>query len=166
MWNLLKESLARSEIYEKNRNGSVYPLPYWKTRWCENKQTAEWVAKIWQKYFTFVKHLMTLLKSTQPKNNKSYDSLITVVNDPLVCAKLNIGEMLLWKFKEVFSILLWGGLLWCLLEKFILKETLAKPNSGRKELKVKQRMSTFRNMLVKLILDLLVSFKLQNIKRK
>ena len=60
---------------------------------------------------------MTLPKSIQPKNNKSYDGLITVVTDHLVCAKLKFAEMLLWKFMEevfkliipwfLFSVLLW-----------------------------------------------------------
>ena len=63
---------------------------------------------------------MTLLMSVRPKN-KSYDGLITVVTDPLVCTKLRFAEMLLWKFNKfprgfqtdnpmvLFSMLLWRG---------------------------------------------------------
>ena len=78
---------------------------------------------------------MTLPKSIQPKNNKSYDGLITVVTDLLVCAKLKFAEMLSWKFNKFlrgfqtdnpmvpfFYVTLEGLLQW-LMEKFILKET-------------------------------------------
>ena len=41
MWNLLKESPAKREIYKKISSGNVCPLTYCKARWCENDQTAE-----------------------------------------------------------------------------------------------------------------------------
>ena len=43
---------------------------------------------------------MTMPKYIQPKNSKNYDGLITVVTDPLVCAKLKFAEMLLSKFNK------------------------------------------------------------------
>ena len=70
MWNLLKESPASKEIYNTITNGNVHPLPYCRTRWCEQ------AAETWAKYCKFVEHLMTLPKSIKPKNNKSYDSLL------------------------------------------------------------------------------------------
>ena len=94
MWNLLKESPTRRKIYEKITNGLVYSLHYCKTRWCENEETGERAAEMQPKYCKFVEHSMNLPKSIQPKNNKSYDNLITVVTDPLVCAKLKFVEML------------------------------------------------------------------------
>ena len=71
-------------MYEKITDANVHPLPFCKTRWCENEQTAEGAAELWPKYCKFVEHLMTLPKSIQPKNNKGYDGLITVVTDALV----------------------------------------------------------------------------------
>ena len=115
---------------------------------------------------------MTLPKSIQPKNNKSYDGLITVVTDPLVCGKLKFAEMLSWKFDKFdnpmvpFLYVTLERLLRWLREKNILKETFAKADSGRQLLKINPKMSTFKNLLIKVILDLLLSFKLQNIKRK
>ena len=70
MWNLLKESPASKDIYNTITNGNVHPLPYCRTRWCEQ------AAETWAKYCKFVEHLMTLPKSIKPKNNKSYDSLL------------------------------------------------------------------------------------------
>ena len=40
---------------------------------------------------------MMLSKSIQPKNNKSYDGLITVVTNPLVWATLKFAEITSWK---------------------------------------------------------------------
>ena len=85
---------------------------------------------------------MTLPKSIQPKNNKSYDGLITVVTDPLVCGKLKFAEMLSWKFDKFDNpmvpflyVTLERFLRW-LREKNILKETFAKADSGRQLLKI------------------------------
>ena len=143
MWNLLKESPARREIYEKISNGNVYPLPYCKTRWYENEESAEQAAEIWPKNCEFMEHLMTYPKSIQAKNNISYDDLIAVKAGPLVCAKLKFAKMHLWKFSNPMFPFLYvslGGLLrWWLLDKFILKETLAKGDSGRKLLKIKPK---------------------------
>ena len=148
MWNLLKESPARREIYKEITNGNVYPLSYCNTTWCENKQTTERAAEIWPKCSKFVEHLMVLPKPIQPKNNKSYTGLITVVIDPLVCANLKLAEMLLWKFikflrgfqtdNPIVRVLYFTleGLLRWLLEKLILKETLAKFDSAAKLLKI------------------------------
>ena len=33
IWNLLKESPVRREIYEKITSSNIYSLPYYKTRW-------------------------------------------------------------------------------------------------------------------------------------
>ena len=85
MWNLLKESPDRREIYEKITNGNVYPLPYCKTRWCENEQTFEPAAEIRLKYCKFVKYLMTL---PHQRTTKLWSPV------PLVCAKLKFAEML------------------------------------------------------------------------
>ena len=86
--------------------------------------------------------------------------------------------MFLWKFNKFlrelqadnpmvpFLYFTFEGLLRWLLEKFILKEILAKADSGVKLKRSTQKMSTFRNLLVKLKLDLLLSCELQNIKRK
>ena len=86
--------------------------------------------------------------------------------------------MFLWKFNKFlrelqvdnpmvhFLYFTFEGLLRWLLEKFILKEILAKADSGVKLKRSTQKMSTFRNLLVKLKLDLLLSYELQNIKRK
>ena len=43
---------------------------------------------------------MSLPKSKQPKNNKSYDGLVSVVSDPLLRAKFKFVEMLSWKFNK------------------------------------------------------------------
>ena len=100
---------------------STKKLPYCEIRWCENEQTHVIAAEIWPRYCKFVELLMTLPKSIQPKSNKRYDGLITVVTDTLVCAKLKFAEMLSWKFNKVlrgfqtdnpmvsFLYLLWRG---------------------------------------------------------
>ena len=148
MWNLLKESPARREVYERITKADVYPLPYCKTRWCESEQTAERAAEIWSNYQKFSKHLMSLPKSKQSKNNKSYDGLVSVISDTLICVKFKFVEMLSWKFNKflrgfqtdypmvpfLYSAL--EDLLRWLMERFVLEETLAKADSGRKRLKI------------------------------
>ena len=91
---------------------------------------------------------MSLPKSKQPKNNKSYAGLVSVVSDPLLCAKFKFVEMLSSKFNKflrgfqtdypmvpfLYSAL--EDLLRWLMGTFVLEETLAKADSGRKRLKI------------------------------
>ena len=52
----------------------------------------------------FVKHLILLPNSKQPKNNKSYEGLVSAVFDLILCAKFKFVEMLSWKFKEFLRV--------------------------------------------------------------
>ena len=98
------------------------------------------------------------------------------MTDPLVSAQLKFAEMLLWKVSKFLTgfqtdnpmvpflyFTLERLLLW-LLEKVILKETLAKADSGKKLFKINSKDFNIQKHVDRRNLQL--SFKLQNIKRK
>ena len=80
----------------------------------------------------FLKHLISLPKSKQPKNNRSYDGLVNAVFYLLLYARFKFVEMPSRKFLEIFKRAdLWSyffsglkDLLRWLIEKSVLKDTL------------------------------------------
>ena len=149
MHALLADAPARRGIFETVTGASKYPENFCKTRWCENEKCAKKAAEIWTEYKTFLRHMMGLKKSEQPKNSKCFDGLVAVVNDPLMRAKFRFAECVSWKLNEYLrgfqndnpmlpfvceeleSLLRW------FLEKFILKDTLSKADTIKKIIAIK-----------------------------
>ena len=98
MWKLLSDSPARREEYLKLSISGKFPLKFCATCWVENEDTAERAMLVWPDIILLINHFLSLSKSKQPKNNKSYDRLVKVFKDKLVPLKLMF-------FKEVAAIL-------------------------------------------------------------
>ena len=98
MWKLLSDSPARRDEYLKLRISEKFPLKFCATRWVENEDTAERAMLVWPYIILLINHFLSLSKSKQPKNNKSYDRLVKVFKDKLVALKLSF-------FKEIAAIL-------------------------------------------------------------
>ena len=137
MWFLLK--VQRGEKCMRLTESKIYPLPYCKTRWCENENTAPGAAEIWSFYWKVLVHLMSLQRSKQPNAN------------PLLCAKLKFVEKVSWKLNTFlrhfqtdnpmvpFLYFSLEDLLRWLMEKFVLKDTLEKADTARKLLKIRPK---------------------------
>ena len=98
MWKLLSDSPARRDEYLKLSVSGKFPLKYCAIRWVENEDTAEGAMLVWPDIILLINHFLSLSKSKQPKNNKSYDRLVKVFKDKLVSLKLML-------FKEISAIL-------------------------------------------------------------
>ena len=100
MWKLLSDSPVRREEYLKLSISGKFPLKFCATCWVENEDTAERASRmlVWPDVILLINHFLSLSKSKQPKNNKSYDQLVKVFKDKLVPLKLMF-------FKEVAAIL-------------------------------------------------------------
>ena len=98
MWKLLSDSPARRDEYLKLSVSGKFPLKFCATRWVENEDTAERAMLVWPDIILLINHFLSLSKSKQPKNNKSYDRLVKVFKDKLVPLKLMF-------FKEIAAIL-------------------------------------------------------------
>ena len=147
MWNLLDESPARREKYERITETNVYPLHFCGHRWCENENCANCAETLWPVYVKFIRHLKSLPKSSQPQC-KSYEVLLRAIEDPLQQAKLKFVEFIASKL----NIFLRGfqtdqpmvpflcdvlkNLLLSLLRMFILNSTISKADTVSKLLKI------------------------------
>ena len=88
MWKLLSDSPSRRDEYLKFSISGKFPLKLCATCWVENEDTAERAMLVWPDIILLINHFLTLSKSKQPKNNKSYDWLVNIFKDNLVPLKL------------------------------------------------------------------------------
>ena len=76
MWKLLSDLPPRRDEYLKLGVSGKFPLKFCATRWVENEDTAERAMLVWPDIILLINHFLSLSKSKQPKNNKSYDLLV------------------------------------------------------------------------------------------
>ena len=98
MWGLLNESPARRDLYKSVCAAEQFPLRFCPTRWVENEPVAERAIFLWDDYVKLIKHYQQLAPSYRPKNNSSFDALVTAHTDKFMKVKMQI-------FKDVASIL-------------------------------------------------------------
>ena len=67
-----------------------FPIKFCETRWIEDREVAEWALQNWDSVVATVRFWVGLCKSKQPRNNKSYDTLVTHHQDLFMPAKLHI----------------------------------------------------------------------------
>ena len=94
MWKIFDESPARRDIYIRETSSDVFPLHFCKTRRVEDGLVAGRAIEIWVYVTKVVKYWLSLCKSTQPKNNNSYNTLVEHCKDPLMIAKLHFFKYL------------------------------------------------------------------------
>ena len=70
---LLHDTPARRDVCENVTETNQYPLQYCGHRWCENEDVTERADVIWPCIVKFVRYLMSLPESQQPKG-KTYNS--------------------------------------------------------------------------------------------
>ena len=85
-------------IYAKEALTDTFPLHFCKTRWIEDKPVAARAIQLCPHIVKVIQYWLSLPVSKQPKDNKSYETLVKHHNDPLMIAKLSF-------FKYVASIL-------------------------------------------------------------
>ena len=89
MYKLFDESPARRDIYLHEGHSELFPLKFAATRWIEDQKVAERALEVWPSIVATIKHWTSLCKSKQPKNNKSYETLVEYHKDPLIPARFH-----------------------------------------------------------------------------
>ena len=89
MYKLFDESPARRDIYLHEGDSELFPLKFAATRWIEDQKVAERALEVWPSIVATIKHWTSLCKSKQPKNNKSYETLVEYHKDPLIPARFH-----------------------------------------------------------------------------
>ena len=99
MSKIFYESPSRRSDYEKLTSSTKadFPLPFCTTRWTENAKVAKKAQEVWQKMLQLLDFWKGLPKSKQPGQgkqggNKSYETLLSHKNDPLILVKLRFFE--------------------------------------------------------------------------
>ena len=99
MSNVLTDTPARRDMFQKVTESNQFPLPYCGHRWCENENCLERADKIWPRYIKFIKYLQKLPKRQQPGQGEGKQFLLLTkkILDPLVQAKMKFMEFLAHK---------------------------------------------------------------------
>ena len=66
-----------------------FPLTFYERQWIEDEAVAEWALETWDSVVAIVKFSVGLYTSKQPRNNKSYDTLLIYHQDLLMSTKFN-----------------------------------------------------------------------------
>lgn len=98
MWKLFNDSPARRDLYIQLNQSEVFLLMFCQTRWVEDGPVACRARIVWKSVVKVIEHFQSLAKSKQPKNNKSYDTLVKHHNDSLMITKFHF-------FSDIASIL-------------------------------------------------------------
>ena len=121
MFKLFDESTLRRADYERITcaSKSDFPLHFCSHRWVENNVVAKKPLSVWPKMIEVLDFWKGLPKSKQPGRgrpgeNKSYEFLLSQMNDPLVPVKLHFFEETA-KNSTIFLLLSKQVLQWCLL---------------------------------------------------
>ena len=61
-----------------------FPLRFCQTRWVENENVAEHAILLWEEFVNFIKQYKQLPPIKRPKNNTSYDAVVTANTDKLM----------------------------------------------------------------------------------
>lgn len=78
MWEILDEPPARRDIYTRENGCDIYPSHFCKARCI--KDVTVWAIQIWPNIAQVVKHWLSLPKSKQPRNNKSFNIFFKYAN--------------------------------------------------------------------------------------
>ena len=97
MSNVLTDTTASRDMFQKVTESNQFPLPYCGHRWCEDENFLERADKIWPKYIKFLKYLQKLPKRQQPGQGKQFLLLTKKIMDPLVQAEMKFLEFLAHK---------------------------------------------------------------------
>ena len=89
LFKILDESPARRDVYLKEGTSGKFALKFCETRWIEDDDVAERALEMWGSMVATVKYWEGLSKSKRPRNNTSYDTLVTYHKDLLIPAKLH-----------------------------------------------------------------------------
>ena len=89
MFKILDEPPMRRDIYLKEGTSGKFPSKFSDTRWIEDEPVANRALQVWPSMVALVKHFEGLCKSSRPRNNKSYDTLVENYLDLLVPSKLH-----------------------------------------------------------------------------
>ena len=126
----------RRNAYKTLNRTDLFPLPFCKTRWVEDKNLAARRIAVWPYMIEFIKYYQPLSQSKRPKNNKSYDLLVQSHTDRLVFSKMqffhdiaNILREFLTKFQTDNQLMpflsdLLESILRRLMKLFILAEVI------------------------------------------
>lgn len=142
MWQFVHDAPSRRTLYENISESLDYPSKFCGHRWCENEDCAEKALTIIKGYQKFVTHVCSLKKSAQPNSkNKSFQTLKSMVRDPLISAKLKFFAMVSGKLNVFlrgfqtdkpmipFMADVLGDIVRDFIERIILKDTLKKASN-------------------------------------
>ena len=68
--------MGRRDLHKIVNQTDLFPLPFCKTHWVEDKNVAARGIAIWPYMIELTKYYRSLSQSKRPKNNKSYDLLV------------------------------------------------------------------------------------------
>ena len=107
MRKILLDSCARRDVFKAVNQTDLFPFPFCKTCWVEDKNVAARGTAVWSYMIEFIKYYQSLSQSKRPKNNKSYDLLVQSHTDRLMFAKMQFFHdisKILSKFLTKFQI--------------------------------------------------------------
>ena len=107
MRKILLDSCARRDVFKAVNQTDLFPFPFCKTCWVEDKNVAARGTAVWSYMIEFIKYYQSLSQSKWPKNNKSYDLLVQSHTDRLMFAQMRFFHdisKILSKFLTKFQI--------------------------------------------------------------
>ena len=81
MLKLLKDAPARRDIYAQQILSTEFPQKVCLILWTKNEEVAAKALLTWDNVCIVIKYYCSLLKSSRPQNNVSYDTLVPCKDD-------------------------------------------------------------------------------------
>ena len=169
---------SRRADYEKCTDG-VYAHQFCSHRWVENLKVAERAETVWPDIITIIKYWMELPKSKQPnKDNKSYDTLKSFINDMLVPVRMIFSAdtartlnkfLMIYQTEKPMVPFLADSLediLRTFSSKFILKDTLKEATTSLKLIKLDFNDGMIHKRPADVDLGFAIKFELNNLRSK
>ena len=76
LYKVFHESPAPHEVYLREGTSEEFPMKFRSARWIKDQPVANRTLEVWPTVTSTVQHLVTFSKSSQPKNNKNYNTLV------------------------------------------------------------------------------------------
>ena len=115
LYKIFDESPAHCDVDLCKGTYKVFPIKFCSTRLIENQPVADWAWEVWFSVVSTVKHWLSKFK--QPKNSKSYDTMVEHHQDSVIPAKFYFFSFITGILKRYFVIFQSDRpLYWCLMK--------------------------------------------------
>ena len=102
LYKIFDESPAHCDVDLCKGTYKVFPIKFCSTRLIEDQPVADWAWEVWFSVVSTVKHWLSKFK--QPKNSKSYDTMVEHHQDSVIPAKFYFFSFITGILKPYFVI--------------------------------------------------------------